>query len=72
MAPEAAAFNIMTLLGAGASIIIDAVKLFTCHPVVSTTRRSGHTPIADRTAIALSDVQWVTSVNEPPVRDRLE
>ena len=72
MAPEAAALDMLTLLGAGASIVIDAVKLFTCHPVVSTTRRSGHTPTADRTAIALSDVQWVTSVNEPPERDRLE
>ena len=72
MAPEAAAFNIMALLGAGASIVIDAVKLFTCHPVVMTVRRSGQMPIAALLTTELSEHHMVTSTVVAPSRTRLE
>jgi hypothetical protein len=71
-APDEAALDMMALLGAGASIVIDAVKLFACHPVVNTTRRSVHSPELDRPNMALSDIQLVISDTDPPVRTPLE
>lgn len=69
MLPVDAPLVTLTLLGADASIVNDAVKLFTCLPVVNTTRRCGHTPVDVRASTALSDRQCVISEPVAPSRN---
>jgi hypothetical protein len=38
-APDAAALEAIVPLGLGALMVMDAIKLFNCQPVVSTVRR---------------------------------
>ena len=71
VAPDAATLLRMVPLGPGASIVRDAVKEFSCHPVVMPTRRCVQTPIAVRPMSALSDRQLVTSAADPDTRMRL-
>ena len=68
IAPDAATLAIVTLLGPGASIVIDPVRLFTCHPVVMAMRRSVHTPMTVLGTIELSDRHSVISDALPPTR----
>ena len=56
-------------LGAAASIVNDAVTLFTCQPVVRTVRRCDHVLIAVRAITHVSDLQGVFSDPVPPMRD---
>jgi hypothetical protein len=60
------------LLGAAASIVIDAVKLLMPAPAVNTTRRSVQIPRADRAISALSDAHRVTSLAVPASRALIE
>lgn len=69
MAPDAAAFDMLTLLGPTASIVSDAVRLFICQPVVITTRRCVQTPIVDFDTIELSDRHCVAVDLLPLCRD---
>ena len=71
VAPDAATLLRMVPLGPGASIVRDAVKEFSCHPVVMPTRRCVQTPIAVRPMSALSDRQLVTSAADQDTRMRL-
>ena len=52
----------LTLLGAAASIVNDAVKLFTCQPVVTIVPRCTLAPIGVLLMMALSDIQVVMTV----------
>jgi hypothetical protein len=71
MEPVDAALAIDTLLGPAASMVKAAVKLFSCHPVVNTARRSGHTPVAILATTLVSDCHSVTMATVPPTRERL-
>ena len=76
MEPDDATLAMATLLGPGASIVSDAVKVLMrdpahCQPVVNTARRCDHTLIADRVMRQLSERQRVVSDRVPPMRDGL-
>ena len=68
-APVAGTLAIETALGAAASIVIAAVKLFTCQPVVIATTRRGHMLADPRDTMQVADCHAVASDVEPPVRD---
>ena len=69
--PDDATLVIVGLLGPAASIVNDAVKLFTRQPVVMTVRRCGQMPIDDRAVTLLSDRHAVVCDRVPPTRDVL-
>jgi hypothetical protein len=70
--PDTAALKINVLLGAAASIVNDAVKLFICQPVVSTVWSCGQMPLAIFTTTAVSDRQTVRTDCVPPTRTLLQ
>lgn len=59
------------LLGPGALYVIDAVRVFTCQPVVRAIRRTENTPAVDLQRTALSDTHAVPSFPLSPNRDGL-
>ena len=69
IADVAATFAGITLLGPGASIVIDAVSELTCQPVVNARRRSVQIPAVDRVHTELSDTHVVASLRVPPRRE---
>ena len=69
VAPDAGEFPSIVLLGAGASMVIAAVKLFTCQPVVTATRRSVQIPFDMRDRTELSDNHSVISDPDPDCLD---
>ena len=71
VAPVAAALDMLTLLGPGASIVIAAVKLFTCQPVVMTVHRSVQIPMAALLTTELSERHTVATTGVAPTRTRL-
>ena len=58
-----------TLLGTGASMVMDAVRELICQPVVITNRRSVQMPAVECVVTVLSDTQIVASLRVPPRRD---
>ena len=58
----------MTLLGAGASWVMELVNELTCPPVVIAMRRSVQMPAVARVHTALSDTHVVASLRVPPSR----
>ena len=69
MADVTAALLGTTLLGTGASMVMDAVSELICQPVVMTIRRSVQMPAVERVQTQLSDTHVVASLLVPPMRD---